>query len=383
MKKSPQKKKKTATTRKSRCLALIPLDTKKIIAEQMKVYNRRKKVLERLEVQIASIVEKDEPEYQKFLARNFGAEQTRQREIQSEIFMNQTRYEKIRFMASEKRMRPDRYCYVLSQNVTDDHDFWHLLDEEIEKYRQEELEREKKETMYREKMRNKSNSDSTEDWQYEDDPESMWDRTDEFDDPDDEVWFDDFDKEFEKILNKMFGIPDSQEMTAETQKELKKLYRELCLKYHPDKVGKHDARLQRIWNEIQSAYEDADIDRLRSIYFDCEMKAGKRDLCSSEIDELILNVQRRINVLRDELFHQKKTPFYGFSVLNEVQKNELEKRIRKDMTILIQEGERQLSALKNKIDKVLHGWKPKTKMVKKTKEDSQNDTLEQMDLFSF
>jgi len=285
--------------------------------------------------------------------------------------MNQTRYEKIRFMASEKGMRPARYCYILSQNVTDEHDFWHLLDGEIEKYRQEEQEREK--------MRYKSNFDSTE----EDNQEDMEDETDEFDDSDTKEVFEDFEKEFERFLNKMLGIPDNQEPTVETQKELKKLYRELCMKYHPDKIGKHDARMQRIWNEIQSAYEDADIDRLRSIYFDCEIKEGKRDLSCSEIDDLILNVQRRINDLREDLFYQKKKPFYGFSVFNETQKNEFEKKIRKDMAILIREGEQQLSDLKNKINKVLHGWKPKTNMARKTKKECLDETLEQMDLFSF
>ena len=123
--------KKRGRPRKEICRALIPLDTKKICAEYLKVFKRRKKALEKLEVELLRYDENDEPEFQKFLARTFGAEQTRQRELAERIGLCHARHEKICFLAREHRMSKARYCYCLSVKVTPEIDFWSILEAEL------------------------------------------------------------------------------------------------------------------------------------------------------------------------------------------------------------------------------------------------------------
>ena len=72
--------KKRGRPPKNPCRALIPLDTAKIRWEYQREYKRRKRVLESLETQLQQYEESDEPEYRKYLARTFGAEQTLLRE---------------------------------------------------------------------------------------------------------------------------------------------------------------------------------------------------------------------------------------------------------------------------------------------------------------
>ena len=105
--------KKRGRPPKNPCRALIPLDTDKIRLGYLKEYKRRKKVLERLEEQLQRYEESDEPEYRKYLARTFGAEQTLLRELTEQIHLCQKRYEKIRFLAHESHMSKERYCFTL------------------------------------------------------------------------------------------------------------------------------------------------------------------------------------------------------------------------------------------------------------------------------
>ena len=77
--------KKRGRPPKNPCRALIPLDTAKIRWEYQREYKRRKRVLERLETQLQQYEESDEPEFRKYLARTFGAEQTLHRELAEQI----------------------------------------------------------------------------------------------------------------------------------------------------------------------------------------------------------------------------------------------------------------------------------------------------------
>ena len=126
--------KKRGRPPKNPCRALIPLDTAKIRRGYLKEYKRRKKVLERLEEQLQRYEESDEPEYRKYLARTFGAEQTLLRELTEQIHLCQNRYEKIRFLAHESHMSKERYCFTLRSQLTSEQNFWELLEMELQRF---------------------------------------------------------------------------------------------------------------------------------------------------------------------------------------------------------------------------------------------------------
>ena len=102
---------------------------------------------------------------------------------------------------------------------------------------------------------------------------------------------DDFEKIFSKLFENLLGEDDGTPDRESKAGDLKKLYRELCLRYHPDRIGTHDAKTQRLWNEIQDAYMNHDLEGLRAIHSGIELESGKTELSCSEIDEMIFDLE--------------------------------------------------------------------------------------------
>lgn len=98
---------------------------------------------------------------------------------------------------------------------------------------------------------------------------------------------DDFEKIFQKLFDNLLGDDDNIPEEESEVSELKKLYRELCLQYHPDRMGAHDAKTQRLWHEIQDAYVNRDLEGLRAIRSGIELESGETTLSCSEIDEIM------------------------------------------------------------------------------------------------
>ena len=69
---------------------------------------------------------------------------------------------------------------------------------------------------------------------------------------------------FERMQDKPFTPPPRKEpvITESDSKELKKLYRTLCLRHHPDKTGYYD---ETLWLEIQNAYEIGSVRKLQEL----------------------------------------------------------------------------------------------------------------------
>ena len=365
---------------RSVCRALIPLDTAKIRKEYLKEYKRRKKVLEKLEAQLQQYEESDEPEFQKFLARTFGAEQTRQRELAEQMRLCQTRYEKIRFLARENRMAQGRYCFMLLSKVTETMDIWAVLEAELQalqesgKKTRDEEKREMDEAFR--KLRHTIWGDD------EDDDENM---EDEFE----EDGSDDFDEAFKQLFGNLFGDEDDSPASESESGELKRLYRELCLRYHPDKIGAHDAKTQRLWNDIQGAYQDGNLDRLRAIRAGIELESGRTELGCSEIDDMILDVEWSIQEKRSELHARKRTPLWGFAKWTALKKKQVEKEIKFEFDRDAEMAQRQLRQMEAELNRLFQ-WKPKTKtsvsakIPKKTKAELRKEALADMpDLFDF
>ncbi|MEG1980653.1 MAG: J domain-containing protein, partial [Victivallaceae bacterium] len=310
MKKNNYKKpaKKAGRPPKSKCTALIPLDTRRIREEYLKTYRRRKKSLEKIEAELQIYNESDEPEFQKFMALRLGAELTRAREVALAISQAHMRYEKITMGARAHGVSKGRYCYNLAQQMGEASDFWAALDQDLlvlqeaERKRTEEFER------------------RFNDFRNEPD--------DEVDDDKDDGGFndEDFDRakeEFRKLFGGIFGdnVIEFEDDSDQVQNdgELKRLYRELCIRYHPDKFGAHDQKTQRLWISIQEAYQDGDHARLRAIHAGIEMESGKKEISCSDIWVMIDELEWTIRNSRCELRNLKQRPYWGFGKWDEKQ----------------------------------------------------------------
>ena len=366
--------KKRGRPPKNSCRALIPLDTAKIRRVYLKEYKRRKKVLERLEEQLQRYEESDEPEYRKYLARTFGAEQTLLRELTEQIHLCQNRYEKIRFLAHESHMSKERYCFTLRSQLTSEQNFWELLEMELQRFLESGRKTREEEKREYEKSARELRSAV---FGVDEDEDIEMDETCEDDD--------DFEKIFQKLFDNLLGDDDNIPEEESEVSELKKLYRELCLQYHPDRMGVHDAKTQRLWHEIQDAYVNRDLEGLRAIRSGIELESGETTLSCSEIDEMLLDIEWSIQEKRSELRAQKKTPIWGFSSWTEQKRKQIAKEIKSEFDQNAQMTRLQLQRLKTELERLLQ-WKPKEKKrpipQKKTNAQLRNEKLADIpDLF--
>ena len=341
--------KKRGRPPKNSCRALIPLDTAKIRRGYLKEYKRRKKVLERLEEQLQRYEESDEPEYRKYLARTFGAEQTLLRELTEQIHLCQNRYEKIRFLAHESHMSKERYCFTLRSQLTSEQNFWELLEMELQRFLESGRKTREEEKREYEKSARELRSAV---FGVDEDEDIEMDETCEDDD--------DFEKIFQKLFDNLLGDDDNI-------------------------PGAHDAKTQRLWHEIQDAYVNRDLEGLRAIRSGIELESGETTLSCSEIDEMLLDIEWSIQEKRSELRAQKKTPIWGFSSWTEQKRKQIAKEIKSEFDQNAQMTRLQLQRLKTELERLLQ-WKPKEKKrpipQKKTNAQLRNEKLADIpDLF--
>lgn len=327
------------------CCALITLDTTKIRKEYLKKYQRRKKVLDKLEAQLKKYHECDEPEFEKFLAQRFVAEQNRQRELEEQIQLCQSRYGIIHFLASECGISNELYCAKLLAKVTQENDFWSVLDTELQEFRDEKRKRAE------EYARQRKTFEEENEHLYDDDDDDFGDWNDEYDpgesDEDEDV--------FKHFFDELFGgmLTPGNLSSQSDQKDIKKLYRELCLQYHPDKIGAHDANTQKIWISIQNAYQDGDLARLRTIHTGIAIDSGKTEFSCSVIDDLIMDVEWSIQETRSEIRKKKRSQFWGFFEWTQKQREHAEREIKAAFARELREAEYHLLLLEKKLERIL------------------------------
>jgi hypothetical protein len=104
---------------------------------------------------------------------------------------------------------------------------------------------------------------------------------DEDDDLDDE-FDDELDEEIEAAFDDLFGPsgedddfeppppknkkPPAHKLDKDSKGELKRLYRELVRRCHPDRTGRHDPAALALWHEVQDAYLAQDLGRLAMLH---------------------------------------------------------------------------------------------------------------------
>ncbi|MDR1726521.1 MAG: J domain-containing protein [Acidobacteriota bacterium] len=323
----------------------------------MKAYVRRKKSLEKLDAELCRNYDDDMTGYRKFLAQVFGAEMTQLRTLREKFLLAQSRYDKIDMLARDRRMSKERYGAVLRSMTPPEADVWDTLESELkacmeERRKQKEAAFARIRQMYDDAM---GENDAEEGAEGDED---------DFCDPE----FDDAGSGGGRF-DGLHG--EGREYGADPEgvnrggspymKEVKKLYRELCLRYHPDKIGAHDVRTQRLWNAVQDAYQDGDLQRLRSIYAGCELEAGGADLRCSEIDDGIFDLECAIRELRAELRARKRTPFWGFATWTEAKREQAEISIRAEFDNDLRAVGLQLQWMEAELERILTSYKDKPK----------------------
>lgn len=299
------------------CRPLIPLNTGKIHAKIMAQYRRRRKVLERLDEKLNVFYRTEQPEYDRFRIRTLGGVLTEERGMMEELSLLKSRIGKLQFVATFRMIEPwqvFRDLYVKSK--TDD-DVWDLLESEVET-----CENEKRERELREKMRGKRIFSH-----FFDDDSS----------PDDLV---------KEIFNRMFSFMSNEEdeygrwttrgrkkdcfrfdndfylssweknTDREREEKLKRIYRELCIKYHPDKAGCFDDKLKHVWLEIQEAYRSGDLEKLVAIRLSGQGAGNLESLSCSEVLLILDDLEKTIADRRNDVKMVKKQDAWGFSKLS-------------------------------------------------------------------
>jgi hypothetical protein len=285
-------------------------------------YRKRKARLEKIEAKRSEFLEKDEPEYTKYFAQKFGAELTRQRELSLKIHLAELRAEQLRFMACEEDLSLQEYYEFIEGETDAERDFWAVLDDEIRRWQEQQQAYTDDFERFLKGMEEESNEEGEpfEDEDHDDvdeDFKTFFDEAREF-----FGFFDDDSGEFE---NKGETAPFSER----TDGSLKRIYRDLCLRFHPDRFGPHDAKMQRLWISIQDAFQRGDLAKLRAIHAGIELDASPKNvlLSCSDILDVMFEIEIAIEEINEEIRRQKRMPSWGFSKLKPAKRAKVEQEI--------------------------------------------------------
>jgi len=118
---------------------------------------------------------------------------------------------------------------------------------------------------------------------------------------------------------------------------LRSLYRDICRQLHPDTGAAMNERTKQLWNEVQEAYGNKDLERLETLRALCDLEAGslgKSTSCSRLLD-LIKHFQKGLRSLKSLLKKARNNePGYGFSTWDNAHKT----RVKHDLQGELKEG---------------------------------------------
>lgn len=90
-------------------------------------------------------------------------------------------------------------------------------------------------------------------------------------------------------------------MTPEEAREFKSMYRELVKKLHPDMVDDFNDECKMLWESVQYAFKNGDLNSLRSFSYLLKSQDLHTDLFQNDIITDISNIEFQINALNLEI----------------------------------------------------------------------------------
>lgn len=150
----------------------------------------------------------------------------------------------------------------------------------------------------------------------------------------------------ERVLQTAADVQAAEErlghlMDDESSAELKRLYRDLVKRLHPDLNSEQDEGSRLLWQQVQAAYEESDLEKLRAFGLLLIQPGGENAEAHAEEDmELKVGVlQKRIDEVRARIVAIRKVPPFDMEqdLLNEVWVAMKRMAIEKEMNPLLQQ----------------------------------------------
>ena len=263
---------------RSSCRALIPLNTHQIVGKHRKKLAKARHDFEIVEEQWRHYTETERPAYERWVHLECGA-------VMMELHQLRQEFEFKQFVLYEAEMRSTHTRQSLRDSLRD-------VKAEIHNEATRSSEADAPPPGY--DSREDSSSDGEAD--FEEDDEADWSMLDEF-------------------LSKLAGKALEHPSVFLEGARLRSVYRDICRQVHPDTGVTMSERLKQLWNEVQEAYKNKDLERLETLQALCDLERGSLDksISCSRLMDLIQHFQKGVRSLKNMLKGARnREPGYGF-----------------------------------------------------------------------
>ena len=252
--------------------SLLVVDTKRIRQKVQRDYQRAARDLNTAREQSERYHSKDKPLFSQWLNKNFGAQLTEMRELQTELFEAQRLVNEVQqeyFYGGHPSIAA-AYKRVLQRRAHPE--------AEAEEQRQAEQE-----------IPPNDAGDSEE----KNSADDFWERFEELNSP---------------------GKHSKPQHDSESRARLKDLYRKLARRLHPDNGQQITPRDKELWHQTQDAYDNGQVEVLETILAQLEINdAGAKNAAISTLLQLTAGLKQRLRSLRRELSNLRRDMAWGFS----------------------------------------------------------------------
>lgn len=335
-----RKGKKTKTKKTSRkrhvSTALILVDQKPFLKKALSKCKRLRNELNKKQKLLSEYEDNDLVAFQQWLSRTFGAKLSKLRTLKETL----AEYDYILFNLSN--------CSIFCP------DKLHEIHKEL-------FERKENGTLYQFVPPVATGNPDYDDDEYWDDQE--WD-----DDDKDEEWDD---ETAEAIFDEIFGSgeqesnskneydfskafePPRKSMSASEESSLKKCYRTLAKRLHPDHSTLEESIREKRWHEIQEAYQNNDLEALMRIEAICDLDGTNLsiEIGLARLTDIANYHQSHIKPIRHALSQAKRDIAFGFAESGPTK--EITDEMKFEFDASIQTLESHLKSMQLSIDDLL------------------------------
>jgi hypothetical protein len=277
-KKAASRKQTQQPARRSSRMALIPLNTPHIVDKYRKKLAKTRHRFEIVEEQWRHYTETERPAYERWVHLECGAVMMELRQLRQEFDFKQ-------FLLREAEMRRYQTRQSLRDSLRD-------IKAEMDSESARSSEADAPPPGY--DSREDSSSDNKAG--FEDDDEADWSELDEF-------------------LSQLAGEEPEHPSVFLEGARLRSVYRDICRQLHPDTGAIMNERVKQLWNEVQEAYKNKDMERLETLRALCDLEGGSlnKNISCSRLMDLIQHFQNGVNSLKNMLKGARnREPGYGF-----------------------------------------------------------------------